>query len=143
MRRHIHCLQCDKLLTSVILTIVLLVSLCVSARAELPPRHTTDTDPATASINLYAPAAPLHAWTAVQWQDMDGEWHTVEGWQGTLDEEYRISWWLGEEHFGQGPFRWLIFDNEGGEMLFRSQTFYMPSHRLEEIHVAISPLDIQ
>jgi hypothetical protein len=70
-------------------------------------------------------------WTVVQWQDGWGNWHDVEGWQGTpdgiVDGEGRKVWWLSRELLGQGPFRWAIYHARGGELLTISEPFYLPT----------------
>jgi hypothetical protein len=73
-------------------------------------------------------------WTAVQWQDRLGAWHTVEGWQGTFDKcahgRCIKEWWLPPSLFGQGPFRWVVYAKRGGEILTRSDPFSLPIHHL-------------
>jgi hypothetical protein len=74
-------------------------------------------------------------WTVVQWQDPQGVWHDVEGWQGTLDrvvvegEETvigRKDWWVQERDAGRGPFCWLVYRGEGDVLLAQSEKFYLP-----------------
>lgn len=69
-------------------------------------------------------------WTIVQWQDGHGDWHDVEGWQGGLDsvtsEVGKKTWWFAKDLFGQGPFRWLIYQGPGGSLLVESEAFYLP-----------------
>lgn len=72
-------------------------------------------------------------WTVVQWQDGVGNWHDVEGWQGTLDTfgggMGRKTWWVAEGDLGAGPFRWMVYHGRGGELLAYSEPFYLPSRR--------------
>ena len=75
-------------------------------------------------------------WTVVQWQDPHtGLWHTVDGWQGTLDmvevDEAglvtgRKAWWVGKDELGKGPFRWLVYKGQGGSLLATSTVFDLP-----------------
>jgi hypothetical protein len=60
----------------------------------LPQSSGRRSQPAGCFIKLHVqfppawPWAQVHwqeLWTSVQWQDAGGEWHAVEGWQGTLD----------------------------------------------------------
>jgi hypothetical protein len=111
---------------------VLLAVAALPARPQAalagPPRPTPRPKPAPASAPAGATIAlalrfgPLwpqagipwqDLWTVVQWQDRGGNWHDVEGWQGTpdgiVDGEGRKTWWLFRELFGQGPFRWVIY----------------------------------
>jgi hypothetical protein len=74
-------------------------------------------------------------WTVVQWQDPQGEWHVVEGWQGQLDHvsveesgeiEATRTWWVGEGDLGKGPFRWLVYREQDGRLLRAGAPFYLP-----------------
>ena len=84
-------------------------------------------------------------WTVVQWQDRGGNWHDVEGWQGTPDGivggEGRKTWWLSRHLCGQGPFRWVIYAARGGEPLATSEPFHLPTApgQLLRIEVGIEP----
>ncbi len=68
-------------------------------------------------------------WTVVQWQKQ-GVWYDVTGWQGTLDEIVAgaglKTWWVGQDDLGRGPFRWVVYRNEGGPVLLISESFYLP-----------------
>jgi len=119
------------------------------ARADLPPRPPTPTAESTsgggptvtASVELHAgfPAdwpwtevGWQAVWTVVEWQDPEGTWHAVDGWQGTLDEVEvedgvvvgRKTWWVGEEDLGAGPFRWVVRDRD--EAVGMSEPFVLP-----------------
>ncbi|MBN2007468.1 MAG: hypothetical protein JXA21_29250 [Anaerolineae bacterium] len=69
-------------------------------------------------------------WTTVQWQDAFGDWHTVEGWSGPLDDvamgEGRKVWWLPASMSGAGPFRWQIYRTPQGPRLAESDPFFLP-----------------
>jgi len=68
-------------------------------------------------------------WTEVQWQDGEGEWHLVEGWQGPLEglgDEWVREWWVSQSQFGEGPFRWAIYWGAGGDLLALSAPFTLP-----------------
>jgi hypothetical protein len=43
-----------------------------------------------------------------------GNWHDVE------------AWWVAAKDFGTGPFRWVIYRGQAGELLAISQAFYLP-----------------
>ena len=72
---------------------------------------------------------PEQLWTKVQHQ-VGGQWEDVDGWQGTLDEVIGAtglkSWWAGEELLGAGPFRWVVYEREGGRALAQSAQFNVP-----------------
>ncbi len=69
-------------------------------------------------------------WTEVSWVDGEGIWHAVEGWQSGLDSVSggmgMKSWSVPASLFGQGPFRWEIYDRRGGELLAASRNFNLP-----------------
>ena len=120
------------------------------AHADLPPRPTK---PGPTKPEEKAPGATLklqvvfdadwpwpdapwqELWTVAQWQDPEGDWHDVQGWQGTLDGvgskgEQVIGykgWWVGVEHLGGGPFRWQIYQGQGGWLLATSDPFDLPA----------------
>jgi hypothetical protein len=90
-------------------------------------------------------------WTIVQWQDGQGAWHNVEGWQGTLDsvvvkEDGGVigykTWWVAEDDLGKGPFRWVIYNGRGGAALATSKSFYLPGAlgEIVNIHVTLNPI---
>jgi len=142
------------------LTVVVVVGLGWGATAlprvaaDLPPRPPTPTpsSPATsggpevtASVALRAafpddwPWAEVgwqDVWTRVEWQDPEGEWHAVAGWQGTLDavsmDDGTVighkTWWVDEADLGTGPFRWVVLDQEE-TVLGMSEPFSLPALR--------------
>jgi|GEM_PF-2566905 len=65
-------------------------------------------------------------WAAVQWQDGQGRWQTVDGWQGTVVNGYQ-RWWVGKDLYAAGPFRWVILDRKGGALLVASEPFDLPA----------------
>ncbi len=96
-----------------------------------------------AFIELHLQPVRDGVWTEIQWMDAHGEWHTVDGWQGSLIEEDQVvRWYLGEELLDAGPFRWLVYEKnaytlsedptDGGKLvatnklLATSQPFYLP-----------------
>lgn len=80
-------------------------------------------------IALNAPGAPAEAWTVVQWQDGQGRWQDVSGWQGALDADGRKNWWAAPEALGAGPFRWVIYFRRGGAAWAVSPAFTLPAAR--------------
>lgn len=99
--------------------------------ADLPKRPTPTPTPVPriidgAKIQLQPSARPLGAvWTWVEWQDADGEWHQVDGWQGELDADDQKTWWVGADHLGTGPFRWLLAVDD--QRPFVSAPFNLPT----------------
>ena len=86
-------------------------------------------------------------WTTVQWQDNLGNWHTVEGWQGELDDVVVYSnegvvgkkvWWSAETDQGKGPFRWLVTQGKDDALLVTSASFYLPARIGETVQVEVS-----
>ena len=80
-------------------------------------------------------------WTAVQWQDGHGDWHTVTGWQGGFDAFGYVTWWVAPEDLATGPFRWQLLAGEEGEVLAVSQPFYLPASSGQQVvvYIAVSP----
>ncbi len=81
---------------------------------------------------------PAGLWTIVPWQDALGGWHDVQGWQGTLDG-YQKLWWVAEDDFGTGPFRWALYQGKGGALLAVSESFYLPGLTNETVEVSLGP----
>ena len=88
--------------------------------------------PAGDYIELHVHGNPHpELWTVVQWQAVEGDWRDVEGWRGTPDEITggvgKKTWWVSEEGFGRGPFRWVVYSqSEGDRRLGVSGAFYLP-----------------
>lgn len=106
------------------------------------PRDDGDKDkkPIGAYIELQPHGAPDGVWTVVQWQDSTGDWQDVGGWQGPLDQGHK-KWWVSQRDFGRGPFRWAIYQDQGGELLVVSESFYLPdtANELMWIEVLLAP----
>jgi hypothetical protein len=65
----------------------------------------------------------------VQWQDPQGDWHNVDNWLIPFDQSqlgYTVNW-VDPEDFGTGPFRWVLFDKQGGEVIAASDSFMFPT----------------
>jgi non-canonical (house-cleaning) NTP pyrophosphatase len=97
-------------------------------------------DPAV--ITAYAPGAPESAWIAVQWQNTDATWHTVDGWQGDLD--YTSSgvafkqWAVASSNYGAGPFRWVVYTEAGGVVWAASDSFALPDEVGENVEQTLA-----
>jgi hypothetical protein len=120
------------------------------SRLSLPPRPTPQPTPIPpgpsvphqpppegAYIDLRVAPYRTGHWTLIQWQDAWGDWHDVEGWQGTLNEGSHKFWWVARGNFGEGPFRWLIFDALDGELLSTSRPFHLPDTPDETVTVDV------
>lgn len=145
--------------------LVALAALSATPAAAVPPRPTMPPPTAlptcqprvtprpgrTLIVLLYAlppellPPGWQTLWTGVQWQDGLGAWHDVEGWRGHLDEEVRgvgkKTWVVADGHLGHGPFRWLVYARQGGEVVAVSRSFYLPSAAgdIYEVRVGLPP----
>jgi hypothetical protein len=135
------------------------------ALPPLPPRPTPEKTPTSVPdipssngspsdgglITLYVHAGPevmreighwQTIWTEVQWQDGLRNWHDVSGWRGILDRFSdglgRKTWWVADGHLGAGPFRWVVYQERGGEPLAYSEPFYLPSHPGRIVTVEVS-----
>lgn len=110
------------------------------SRATPPPDSDRDHDrgePVGATIELVGVEAAAGAWTVVQWQDSNGDWHNVEGWQGTLTATGQ-SWWVHPKDFGRGPFRWVVQSDPGGPVTAISEPFYLPAFPHETLQISIN-----
>ena len=107
----------------------------------LPPRgqppngtpdkpHKTDEDtddgPIGSHIELQTQPVTAGLWGVVQWQDQQGDWHNVEGWQGTLNSTGTQRWWVEQKDFATGPFRWIVMSAQNGTIRGTSQLFDLP-----------------
>lgn len=166
------------LLAAILLPATLLPAQAKTAVGDLPPRF-TDTPTPTATpqptstpyptprprlsggqIDLHVQFPPtwpwdsVHwqdVWTVVQWQDTWGNWHDVEGWQGTLDKVVSTesgndgdvvgqkTWWVAESDLGKGPFRWTVYQSEGGQLIGASEPFQLPDFNGGVTAVTVSP----
>jgi hypothetical protein len=101
-----------------------------SASADLPDRPTPPSKKEEKSGRNVGAHIALHAdgltgWSVVQWQDSDGNWQTVEGWQGNL-EAGRAVWWVHPKDFNTGPFRWVVLTEANGTVIATSDPFMLP-----------------
>ena len=139
------------LIAGMIASALLFPSLAAATSPDLPPRpQASPTVPAGGLIELIfrfdpgSASAATNWQTLVQWQDGLGGWHDVEGWRGTADELHsdwgRKAWWLGEAHFGTGPFRWVIYGDDANKPIAVSDSFYMPraNGHVSKVWVAIA-----
>ncbi len=95
-----------------------------------------DDSPPGAYIELQLSNAPPGAWSVVQWQDANGDWLNVEGWQGSLDNGHRL-WWVAAKDFGKGPFRWVVFNSPDGPLIAASEPFTLPQFPNETVRVEL------
>ncbi len=81
-------------------------------------------------ITAFLPDAPAGSWVGVQWQDPQGAWHAVDGWQGTasVDDNGRqfSQWTVLPENFNQAGFRWVVVQPDG-RVWGISPSFRLPS----------------
>jgi hypothetical protein len=127
----------------------------IATASNLPPRPTpipTSTPvpnpaaPSGALIELHVPTASLNYYTVVQWQDVQNVWHTVESWQGNLDDTFVSQgqtiaykrWWVNSAQFGQKNFRWRAYDRPNGKLVVTSSTFDLPTHDKQQVIVPVT-----
>jgi len=110
--------------------------------APVPPSEgdEKDDEPIGATIELQVQSAPNGIWAVVQWQDSEGTWHDVEGWRSSLDQGDKKRWWVAGADFNKGPFRWVIYQDPGGDLLANSNAFYLPGSAGETMSIEV-PLD--
>ncbi len=64
--------------------------------------------------------------TIVQWQDPQGGWHDVEGWQAQTVADGSVRWVVYPRDFNTGPFRWAVYSGRGGKLVGKSGAFRLP-----------------
>jgi hypothetical protein len=89
-----------------------------------------------AYVELHVTHRPA-VWTVVQWQDGSGLWHAVDGWQGMTDGQGVVRWWVSPAQFGEGPFRWAVYEKPGGVLLATSHPFDLPQVSRQRIVVEV------
>ena len=103
------------------------------ASAAAAPVAARGLNSGTAAILLLAPGASLGSTVAVQYQDGLGQWHMVKGWSGSplqLTDKAGAAYMqyaVNPANFGQGPFRWAIYDQQDGTLLALSADFNLPA----------------
>lgn len=112
---------------------------------ELPPRPKprvtkdgSSSEIDNASIQLWPTPAWPNLWTVVQWVDGSEHWHDVDGWRGALNHPNYASWRVAQSEFGKGPFRWAIYDQEGGSVLALSELFHLPTNGGEILKIIVT-----
>ena len=108
-------------------------------RPTLPPTpyptaSASDAQESHAQIILVASGENDGQWAVVQWLDGQNVWQDVEGWAGDI-RQGQIRWYVQPKEFGQGPFRWAIFDKADGQRLCTSEPFQLPGDSLSEVRV--------
>ena len=139
-------------LTAVLVGAITLILWPVPSQAgsDLPDRNTPtatqesgdddDDGPGTpvgAYIELHMQGPSAGVWSVVQWQDANGDWQNVEGWQGVVDNGYR-RWWVAAKDFGKGPFRWVVFNSPGGLLIATSNPFNLPVLPNNVVYVSVT-----
>ncbi len=110
----------------------------------LPPRpepmtnNETPTPAKGGFIVLTVDGAASDVWTTIQWQDDDGDWHLVDGWQGHTNAENEVKWYVAKDNLGSGPFRWLVYDESCGSLLARSDPFDLPGQSRQTVRVDVA-----
>lgn len=119
---------------------LILALLSTPALAELPTRPGSTPTPAPppepkgGAIELAVSGAVSPVYAVVQWQDGLGGWHIVDGWRGEL-ENNRVLWFVPEEMFGDGPFRWVVYNDQ--QTLAASDPFDLPTVDGQIVHVSV------
>lgn len=92
-------------------------------------------------IELQVNPPQPEAWAGVQWRDASETWFDVDGWQGDLDDAGQQSWWVGAANLGQGPFRWIVYQDSTRTVVLGSSEFYLPRTIGEVLKVEVSLQD--
>ena len=123
-----------------LLMVAIMVIQAPGSVVALPPRPEPKAEKALIKggfIELTVSGATNDVWTAVQWQDIDGNWILVDGWQGYTDADNQVLWFVAKENLGEGPFRWLLYDAEDGNLLTTSAPFDLPERAKQTVSVEV------
>jgi hypothetical protein len=96
------------------------------------------------AISGYFLGVPATAWITVQWGDGLGHYTTVTGWEGVADDTDSTTGQLikhftfGTSNLGQGPFRWAVYDAQGGTLLGFSGDFTLPSNTGQNLFMSFA-----
>ncbi len=127
-------------LSVVVVAMLLTLTGLAPVFAGLPPRPTPSPaptpekfSPAGAQLVLQTHAGP---WSVVQWQDINGAWHDVDGWRGAV-ENGTVTWWVAPKDFGTGPFRWAVSLSAASEIVAAGEPFTLPAASNETVIVTV------
>jgi hypothetical protein len=115
--------------------------LALVAGLAIVPAAGAQVGPST--ITLLAPGAPAGAWVDVQWQGAAGNWHHVDGWQGTIEippvagHPFK-QWVVFSDQFGRGPFRWVVYTQQGGPVWATSPSFTLPDRPATDVVLTVT-----
>lgn len=129
---------------AIVLAACLILLTMPPTATALPPRPTPTAVPTPAAPKPTGGIIELQVtgvqdadlWTLIQWQDGDGRWHDVDGWQGTLDDGHSKTWWVGAKELDTGPFRWVV--QQDGAISGVSTPFKLPASPLESVIVIVA-----
>ena len=105
---------------------------------DLSPQPTLTPMPENLARIVLAATAYEQGWTVVQWQGGDGAWHDVNEWREQVAAG-QVRWRVAPKDFNTGPFRWLVYDDDTGEVLGVSPPFTLPSSPSHWVTVEVSP----
>ncbi len=86
------------------------------------------------ALGGYFLGLPATSWFTVQWGDGLGNWAPVQGWAGTADDTGSTTGQLikhftfYQANYGTGPFRWAVYDQQGGTLLGYTSGFTLPTY---------------
>ena len=55
-----------------------------------------------------------------------------------LDDGITKLWWVASDNLGDTPFRWNVYDVEGGELLVTSEEFGLPTQNKQTVVVEVT-----
>ena len=123
------------------------LNLSLASAGDLPPRPEPTATPQPnkplkgAALVLQLTGAvtgPQGVWTVIEWQDPHTEeWYVVEGWQGTVETDGSQMWWVSSSDLATGPFRWLIYVEEGGDLMGNSEPFSLPEKNGQKVTIEV------
>jgi len=52
----------------------------------------------------------------------------------------QMRWQVAEKDFGSGPFRWVVYDKDGGRLIAVSGSFTLPNSGSQTVTVQMTPV---
>jgi len=98
---------------------------------SVTPLTKVSADAPVGGIQLQIISPPAGApWVGVQWQDPAGAWHNIDAWVGPLDPKQGgyVVHSVNPANFGTGPYRWILWDKQGGKVVAMSAPFSFPTY---------------
>lgn len=89
-----------------------------------------------AHIQLSVKPSNIVYWTELEWEDSEGMWRPVDGWQGHTNNG-SVRWVVAPPQYGHGPFRWQVHTADKERLIMTSGEFFLPAEPLVTVYVEL------